>query len=323
MEIFSHERNYLMKICNRLYFGLLLFACILFISGTSHAVDKSLDQGLNEIAQQITESIPSDSKKTIAVMDFNTLEGNVTMFGRYVGEKLITKLFQTKRFKVIERGLLEKALQELKFNTTDLVDTANAKQLGKVVGADAIVTGTLTDLGQSVEVNARVITVESGEVIGAASEQLIKDTAIKDLLKKVLVQSTGKKTAASNDERESDIDPESMAKTIEGTWDVFMVATKCTSCQVGQRFHAELVINLKDEHSFSGTIKYDDLKYADSIEEGKIVGKEISCTRIDHPFNSPDYRGWFKGLLQDDLKTMRGTYTDNRPNEDSWTAKKR
>jgi len=175
-----------MKQYNRLYFWLLLFAFILFISGTSYAFDKSLDQGLDEIAQKVTKSIPAGAKKTVAVMDFNTLDGNVTMLGRFVSEELITKLFETERFKVIERSLLEKALEELKFNTTDLVDPTIAKQVGKVVGADAIVTGTLSDLVQSVKINARVIMVESGEVIGAAGAQIIKDASTEDMVKKVL-----------------------------------------------------------------------------------------------------------------------------------------
>jgi TolB-like protein len=155
------------------------------------AQENSLDQGLNEVAKQVTESIPVGKTTTIAVMDFNDLSGNVTMLGRFVSEELITKLFQTKRFKVIERSLLEKALDELKFNTTDLVDTGNAKQLGKVVGAEAIVTGTITDLGRSVKVNARVITVESGEIIGAAGAQIANDASVGDMLKKVLSRSSG------------------------------------------------------------------------------------------------------------------------------------
>lgn len=148
------------------------------------AQERSLDQGLNEIAKQITESIPAGKTTTLAVMDFNDLQGNVTMLGRFVGEELITRLFQTKRFKVIERSLLEKAIEELKFNTSDLVDPSVAKQLGKAVGAEAIVTGTLTDLGKMVKVNARVITVESGEVVGAAGAQIGNDASIKDMLSK-------------------------------------------------------------------------------------------------------------------------------------------
>src|SRR3972149_6589588 len=159
--------------------AIVLFALLMLLSPKSIlAQGVSLDQGLDEIAQKVTISIPEGAKKTVAVMDFYTLDGNVTLLGRFVSEELITKLFETERFKVIERSLLEKAIEELKFNTSDLVDPSIAKQVGRVVGADAIVTGTLADLGQSIKVNARVIMVESGEVIGAASAQIAKDTSI-------------------------------------------------------------------------------------------------------------------------------------------------
>lgn len=193
-------RNY-----NRLFFGLLFFAFILFISTTSHAFDKSLDQGLDEIAQKVTKSIPAGAKKTVAVMDFNSIEGGVTVFGRFIGEELITKLFESERFKVIERSLLEKALEELKFNTSDLVDPSVAKQLGKVVGADAIVTGTLSDLGQSVKINARVIMVESGEVIGAAGAQIIKDASVVNMMKKVVSKSKVKSINNTNMDSEQNV----------------------------------------------------------------------------------------------------------------------
>lgn len=167
---------------------LFLFFVLGFFLNTNSAsaLEKGIDQGLLEISRQITESIPSNSKTTIAVMDFNDLQGNVTLLGRYIGEELITRLFQSKQVEVIERSLLDKAIQELKFNTSDLVDASNAKQLGRVVGADAIVVGTLTDLGQSLKINARVIMVESGKVIGAASVQIVQDTNMERMQKKVL-----------------------------------------------------------------------------------------------------------------------------------------
>ena len=150
------------------------------------AQDMSLDEGLNTIADQISESVTSVKIKNVAVMDFNDLQGNVTLLGRFIEEELVTRLFQANQFKVIERSLLENALGELKFNLSDLVDPSVAKQLGRVVGADAIVTGTITDLGQSVKINARIIAVESGEVIGAAGAKVVKDTSVGEMLKKMI-----------------------------------------------------------------------------------------------------------------------------------------
>lgn len=156
--------------------------------------DKTLDEGIDDIAEQITSSFPGSKTTTVAIVDFNDLQGKVTMLGRYMSEELITRLFQARRFKVIERSLLEKALGELHFNATDLVDPDAAQQLGKVIGAEALVTGTLTDLGRLIKVNGRVIKVETGEVLGAAGTQIIKTMSVEDMMKNVLVPAKGQKS---------------------------------------------------------------------------------------------------------------------------------
>lgn len=158
-----------------------------------------LDEGISNISSQITTSLPSGKTTTVAITDFNDLQGKVTMLGRYIGEELITSLFQSKRVKIVERSQLEKALEELKFNATDLVDPDAAQQLGKVVGAEAIVTGTLSDIGRLIKLNSRIIKVETGEVIGAASAQIIKSMSVEDMMNKVLIAGKGVTKAKKGD----------------------------------------------------------------------------------------------------------------------------
>lgn len=148
--------------------------------------ENTLSRGLETLSQQLAASLPDDKKLTVAVLDFNDLAGNVSALGRLVNEELVTKLFQTRRVKVIERGLLEKAINELKFTLSGLVDPNRAKQLGKQVGADAIVTGTIADLGSIVKINARLIEVEKGDVVAAAGVEVIKDRVISELMRQLL-----------------------------------------------------------------------------------------------------------------------------------------
>ena len=89
---------------------------------------QSLDQGLEALSHQLISSLPEDRKLLVAVLDFNDLAGCVSAFGRLVGEELVTKLFQTQRLRVVERSQLEKALNELMFNLSGVVDPTEAKQ---------------------------------------------------------------------------------------------------------------------------------------------------------------------------------------------------
>ncbi len=138
----------------------------------------TLDQGLEALSMNLVSSLPQDRKLLVAVLDFNDLAGCVSAFGRLVGEELITQLFQTKRVQVVERSQLDKALNELEFNLSGAVDPEQAKRLGKHVGADAILTGTVTDLERSMKINARLIEVERGNILAAAGAEVTKDRAV-------------------------------------------------------------------------------------------------------------------------------------------------
>src|SRR5437588_8886187 len=120
-----------------------------------------LDQRISELSQQIANKMSAKQRTTIAVIEFTDLQGNVTDFGRYLAEELITRLYETEKFKVIERQLLNKVITEQKLSLTGVVDPTSARQLGKILGVDAIVSGTLTNLAQSLKVNARLISTET------------------------------------------------------------------------------------------------------------------------------------------------------------------
>src|SRR6266446_5906801 len=95
-----------------------------------------LDDRLAELSQQITSKIEAGQKKTIAVVEFTDLQGNVTDLGRFLSEELVTRLYETQKFKVIERQLLAKIITEQKLSLTGIVDPASAKRLGKLLGVD-------------------------------------------------------------------------------------------------------------------------------------------------------------------------------------------
>jgi hypothetical protein len=60
-------------------------------------------------------------------------------------------------------------MEEQRLSTSPLFDENKAASLGKLVSADAIVTGTMTRQGASLRVTAKLISVETGAVIGGYS----------------------------------------------------------------------------------------------------------------------------------------------------------
>jgi TolB-like protein len=142
----------------------------------------SLEPSLADLTKQISEGLAENQKRTIAVVEFADLQGRVTDFGRFLAEKLITRLYQTKKFKVIERQLLNKIVTEQKLSLTGMIDQSTAQRLGKLLGVDAIASGTVTDLGKTVDINARLINTQTGEIFAVASVEITKDDAVLKLM---------------------------------------------------------------------------------------------------------------------------------------------
>lgn len=116
------------------------------------------------------------SEKKIAVLSFDYVDGRTSSGGRAVAEKLTNKFVQSGEFTVIERTMVEKVMSELEFQNRGTVDPDAAKKLGKGLGVEAIVTGTLSDQSfNNVEVNARIIKTETYEIVAAATERVKKD----------------------------------------------------------------------------------------------------------------------------------------------------
>jgi TolB-like protein len=160
---------------------LSLLVILLFFPSLTFA-QSSLREDLDDLNRQIATKVTAKNKATIAVVEFADLEGNVTNFGRFLAEELITRLHETEKFKVIERQLLNQVIKEQKLTLSGIVDPNSAKQLGRVLGVDAIVSGSISDLGKTVRVNARLISTETGEIFAVAAREFVKDQTLIDLM---------------------------------------------------------------------------------------------------------------------------------------------
>jgi len=178
--------------------------CFVFASSTALA-QGGLDQRVSDLSKQIADKMSAKQKTTIAVIEFTDLQGNVTDFGRFLAEELITRLYDAGTFKVVERQLLNRIIAEQKLSLTGIVDPASAKQLGKILGVDAIVSGTLTNLAQSIRVNARLISTETGEIFAVASTEVFKDESVTGLLANGSGSAPARQTTQSSNNKTSTV----------------------------------------------------------------------------------------------------------------------
>ena len=94
-------------------------------------------------------------KKRVAVFDFDNAavqggmrlpfaETNAPNLGKAAADLLIVKLVQQGDVSVIERNAIDKLLAEQNFSNTDRTDPVTAAKLGKILGVDTIILGTIT-----------------------------------------------------------------------------------------------------------------------------------------------------------------------------------
>ena len=75
---------------------------------------------------------------------------------------------------VIERGQVRAAFKETGLRKNAIIDTNRAQIIGKILGVDWLVIGTVTDLVQTIDINARIISAQTGQITAVARSEIEK-----------------------------------------------------------------------------------------------------------------------------------------------------
>lgn len=144
----------------------LLAALLALLASTARA------EPLDRLAKELVERSSAGRTLKVAVLEFPYLDGALNPGSLIVQEQLTTILAGHGRLEVLERRLIDKLIDELRLQTTGLVDPKAATRVGSFLGVDAIVSGSLHDVQDQTEVHARLIDCRTGKVLGAASARL-------------------------------------------------------------------------------------------------------------------------------------------------------
>ncbi|MCI0494417.1 tetratricopeptide repeat protein [candidate division KSB1 bacterium] len=133
-------------------------------------------------------------KPYIAAFPFSDANARTeqTKLGQTLTEMLITALIQDDKFSVMERVQLEKILQEQSLGQTGTIDAETAVEVGKLSGLEAIVVGSISQLKTAIEADARLIEVETGKALTAASGKVNSIDDLRDLANKLSKQLSAK-----------------------------------------------------------------------------------------------------------------------------------
>ena len=100
--------------------------------------------------------------------DFDALE-------RGIAGMMISELAQNPAARVVERQEIQRLLDEQNLSAQNRVDPQTAAKVGKVVGARYVVLGTFIDFYGDFRVDARLVNVETSEIVKVEKDQAQRD----------------------------------------------------------------------------------------------------------------------------------------------------
>ena len=134
------------------------------------------------LSVQIMTGYKPLTEERVAVGDLTTLNGEPCDLGKLIAERMTRYLTRSDNFILVERTFLKRVMEENQITHSRLFEKATANKLGRLVGAKAIITGTVTDLGSVVDANARLINCEDGRILSTASTAIKKSEEVEKLL---------------------------------------------------------------------------------------------------------------------------------------------
>lgn len=134
----------------------------------------------------------------VAVLPFKS---EVEIAGASVADMVTNELLKTYKYDLIERGQIEQILQEQTFGLQGVTDNSVAMQVGKVLGVQAVIVGTVPEFATriyrgnelpSVGISFRMIDTESGSIIwtvskSAISRKVMSTSTFADRLVKMMI----------------------------------------------------------------------------------------------------------------------------------------
>ncbi len=125
---------------------------------------------LHFVSAQTAEAVSSVLVPTVAVLPFEARgrQAENDQSGKSVSDLLFVNLLENDVADLVERADLDKALNELHLSAVGLTSPESQLQLGRLIGAKILISGSLFETGGKKYVVAKVIGTETSRVLGCS-----------------------------------------------------------------------------------------------------------------------------------------------------------
>ena len=139
---------------------------VILLGAANNNVKTGIEGSLARAAEQIMSSIQPNSR--IAIVYVMSPDIDAT---EYIANEL-EYIMVNRGFIIVDRSQLDSIRQEQNFQLSGEVDDDTAVSIGKIVGANIIITGNVTGLDATRRLRLRALNTETAQVMAVASEQL-------------------------------------------------------------------------------------------------------------------------------------------------------
>jgi hypothetical protein len=151
-------------------------------------MEESLEEGFRAVLRELPAVFDPLNIQTLALSQIIGVDHRVTALDKLIQDRLMVELTRDGRYKIVEREKIEKVFKEIKLNLSDAIDPATAINAGKLLRADALLTGTSFDLENEFGVNIRIIASQNGQVIRGLELRVAKDRRARALFSQEVTQ---------------------------------------------------------------------------------------------------------------------------------------
>jgi TolB-like protein len=170
-----------------------IFLLLSFFSVLPLFASQNVEEKIQSLCDSLVVQFPdSITSPRLAVLPFSDKTGKAQ--GQAVAELVVSCLQKSKRFSLVDRTEFQNALAEIELSQSDVIDSASALKVGKIVSAPYLLTGTIATVFGACRISAKIIHTETMRINASASVAV--SPAQLDGLTKELLGERGKISAA-------------------------------------------------------------------------------------------------------------------------------
>jgi TolB-like protein len=156
----------------------VVLLCCLVAAG-AFAQNLSLDGAIQSAASEMGQRLPQGGK--VAVLSFTSDSDRLSA---YVIDELNNAIVNIGTLTVVDRQQLDLIMQEMQFQESGMVSDESAQEIGRMLGAQYIVSGSIELVAGSYRFRTRALTVENATIVYSGSQNVAaNDRVIASLIK--------------------------------------------------------------------------------------------------------------------------------------------